>query len=122
MSSVLDDTFVLWQSTKRAKHAGEVFISFNKNAVLLSKALIERMGNPSYVQPLWSRKHRQVAIRACTANDCGAYEVKKSRKICSTHMCEDFAEVAGVEFSGLKCYRVSGEYYADENVAVFGLG
>ena len=123
--NVLGYNFKLWNPPRRKGSLGGVFISFNKNVIMLSKDLMKCMDYPEYVQPLCSDVHGQAAIRVCGKDDQGALQVRMQNgcayKLYDTYACKEFARIAGVEFSGHKFHRVNGKYVADEHCGIFDL-
>ena len=106
---------------------GNIFISVTNYGVTFSKASVESLDYPNYVQVLFDRRDFNMAIKPCEQNSEARIFVRDRNanragfvRWNDKKLIRYMIELADLQI-GEKGIRIKGEYFHDENIIIYHL-
>ena len=121
--SILDN----YRMAKSPRISGHPFFTVNHNAILFSKKAVEVLDYAPFVHAYFDDANSKFAIQPCTSDSDALVFYKplsdgrKSVRWSKKDYVDYFVEHSNGNVSPDDGFRVSGEYYPDENVIIFDL-
>ena len=106
---------------------GVPYISVTNNGVTFNKSVVIKMGYPDFVKLLIDSSDCQIALQKCEESDDNSVQFHKERKngVQSVRwnakdLLNTISKITEWDLSQ-KSYRVTGEYYPEQEVMLFDL-
>ena len=99
-------------------------VTFTKNGLGISKAVVAKMENPKHVKILFDKSRRRMAIQRCSEDTEGAVTFSKSEnpeglRWNTRDLSNTIKQISGWSVDDGQTYKIEGEWFEEDEAFIF---